>query len=249
MKTPSFSLLKQTKSSLGHRVAKVAHSPAFQYNSDDSEMQANPAKCTPIHNHNQQNCVDNNANYDLMAMDSPLKQGPPLDPFRNVCMGNGQRNHSTLNDQLLAFDNKEATAQQRKTYSHHSPIKQPLDQSPFPTPLQRHQSEPIVGNKSPANFRSHVLDPVASTLLGQEEVFVSLSSSQHTSAGFEQFPSEREVSKDYQHSNSLPNNINRTSSSPNSPKPLFSKVSGSLHDVKSEDDLHLLARPIPRKLT
>ena len=222
----------------------MANSSAFQFNYDDSKMQSGPAKCIPIHS--QQQCIDNNANCDPMAMDSPPKHRSSLDPFRNVCMGDGERNHSTLNDQLLAFDNKEATKQQRKPYSHHSPIKQPLEQSPFPTPLQRHQSEPIVGNKSPANFRSHVLDPVASTLLGQEEAFVSLSSSEHTSAGFEQLI---EVNKSYQHSNSLPNNTKMTSSSPNSPKPLFCKVSGSLHDVKSEDDLNLLARPIPRKLT
>mmetsp|Transcript_9189 Transcript_9189/g.19613 ORF Transcript_9189/g.19613 Transcript_9189/m.19613 type:complete len:481 (+) Transcript_9189:485-1927(+) len=34
---------------------------------------------------------------------------------------------------------------------------------------------------------------------------------------------------------------------PASPSPLFRKVSGSLHDVKTDEDLSCLARPIPRK--
>ncbi len=36
---------------------------------------------------------------------------------------------------------------------------------------------------------------------------------------------------------------------PASPGPLFRKVSGSLHDVKTDEDLNCLARPIPRKFS
>lgn len=100
-------------------------------------------------------------------------------------------------------------------------------------------------------MRSHVFDPVASQLLGQEEAFVSISSMDEmeklieTPVGETEFVETECVDRSYIRQNSLPN----LHPCPRSPIPLFRKVSSSLHDVKTEDDLSLLARPVPRKLS
>lgn len=238
-KTPSLALLKPTASSLGHRVAKVS---AFQYSSK-STMKVSPNQNKDFFAHQQ--CIDNNADKSHIAMDSSLNQYPPLDPFRNVFMEGGPQHSNSPDGKCTHLDNREAN-------SHLSPAKRPLDHSPFPTPLQRRQSEPVVkferggiNNNNRGSFRSHVFDPVASQLLDQEDVFVSFSSSDEPMMADTDLTETESVDCNLMRYNSLPN----ITSSPISPVPRFCQVSGSLHEVKTDDDLNLLARPIPRKLS
>jgi hypothetical protein len=158
-------------------------------------------------------------------------------------------NHSYASSRFL--DNKEQ--QQQHSQQHESsPAKRPLDHSPFPsTPLQRRQSEPVYKSYNEKRISRNVFDPVASQLLYQEEAFVSLSSSKEEEIDIAM---DDAASTSYNRSLSSPSNTTanqRNSNSPNiSPLPLyFRKVSGSLHDVKTKDDLSALARPVPRKLS
>lgn len=244
-KTPSLALLKPTASSIGHRVARVADSFSFQYSYTlpNKNMDISPMKsiCTP--SHQQQGGIDNNEASETMSMDSPFHK-QPIDPFRNIYLHDDE-----------SFDNKEtiSTSHQHYYNTHHSPPKRPLDHSPFPTPHVRRQSEPAVvkstfyESRERIHQRNQVLDPVASQLLDQEETFVS-----HSSFLEEDPPLDStacgdldNVDRSYVRQHSLPN----LSSPQDSPMPLFRKVSSSLHDVKTEDDLSLLARPVPRKLS
>ena len=118
----------------------------------------------------------------------------------------------------------------------------------------------------PATLRSHLFDPVATQLLVQEEEtpFVSLSSMHDSileSDGEESSQAEEracaiESFKSMPDLSSLPHNDpsasiiseNLIRASSASPMPLFRQVSSSLHDVKTDEDMNLLARPIPRKL-
>jgi hypothetical protein len=230
-KTPSLALLKPTASSIGHRIAKIAHSSLHQYSADlsSNRMQISPNPKNSIHHQ----CIDNHAYSESnMSTDSPFKQ--PINPFQNVCLDDTivpsqYHNHSPY------LDNKEQ-------HSHVSPTKRPLEHSPFPTPFQRRQSEPVVKSFEKGTNRN-VFDPVASQLLYQEETFVSVSSQEEMIDLM-----DTTTSSSCTRSLSLPSNHRNSSNT--SPLPLFVReVSGSLHDVKTEDDLSLLARPVPRKLS
>ena len=202
-----------------------------------------------------QQCIDNDAAQMPMSI-SPRKQHPPLNPFKNVYMEDESQHWDhwdALDGKTTSFDNKEPIHQQ--LHKHLSPAKRPLDHSPFPTPLQRRQSEPLVkreynisdpereANKHlyPSELRIHVFDPVATQLLGQEEAFSSIDQSMEADNNL--FATES-VDRSYFRNNSMPN-----MTIPNSPLPLFRQVSNSLQDVKTEDDLNSLARPVPRKLS
>ena len=249
VKTPSLSLLKPTASSLGHRVAKVANSSSYMPTYPSMKFCPNTTKTTA--QEQQQQRIDNDADQTNMSI-SPQKQHSPLNPFRNVYMDDESQHwdhFDALDGKASSFDNKEPIQQ----HTHLSPAKRPLDHSPFPTPLQRRQSEPLVKREyidpgrghSKHDLRMHLFDPVATQLLDQEEVFASFSSiDQALDPENDMVETESVVDRSYIRYNSMPNMI-----IPNSPRPLFRQVSSSLHDVKTEDDLNSLARPVPRKLS
>ena len=176
-------------------------------------------------------------------IDSSFKQQqhPALDPFCNVNIEDIEqyRSHNDTDEKYLSFADNEIQQQHI-----HSPTKRPLEHSPFPTPLYRRQSEPMLKTVKNDTLRSQVFDPVASQLLDQDEVFVSVSSVDDIMDSETTQSTETDVDRNHVRYNSMPNLL----TSPDSPMPMFRKVSGSLQDVKTKNDLNLLARPIPRKL-
>ena len=304
---PSLQLLKPTASSLGHRVAKVTHSPDLISNTTQVKsssrsylLNAESPKEYQFCRSLSTGCTDNDATKARsLTTDCSFRvesinrvETSSLDPFRNICLSS----NTSMDDEEMEHignDNERQAMQydaiptgtsfnENNAKGGSSPATHNTSESDL-TPLRTLRarcaswsqgsevawSQFHLDNNTGSclqRLRSHVFDPVASHLLTCFEGQESRSQSPWPCMEGDDSSAHDNSPREHQHHSILRGNFSVSASMPNllsAPSNDVNKcngtkeaveeptqcrrLSGRLLDVKSDEEMKFLDRPIPRK--